>query len=103
MIRSLSTVVVTLALCACARDDSSAKLPKDAPVATSVTQDGGVRIVSVDSGVDLALVGDSISGGLSQQTLAKARQAIDTSGAKSSGFGASIERMVKSSVSSAIG
>jgi hypothetical protein len=71
--------------------------------AVSDTLGAEVRIVSADSGVDLALVRDSISGGLSQKTLATVRRSIDTATVKSSGLGASIEKMVKSSVSSAIG
>src|SRR5262249_42376789 len=60
-------------------------------------------IVSTDGGIDLALIGDSISSGLSQATLAKAKHETDTAEVKSSGFGASIEKMVKSSVQSALG
>jgi hypothetical protein len=62
-----------------------------------------VRIESADGGVDLALLRDSISGGLSQKSLATARHSIDTAAVKSTGLGASIEKLVKSSVSTAIG
>ena len=51
---------------------------------------GDVRIVSTDGGIDLALIGDSISSGLSPATLAKVAQETDTAGVKQSGFGASI-------------
>lgn len=64
---------------------------------------GDLRIVSADSGVDLALIGDSISGGLSAYALAKVRRETDTNAVTGSGFGASIEKMVKGTVQSALG
>ncbi len=64
---------------------------------------GDIRITSTDGGVDLAMIGDSISGGLSAATLAKVRQKTDTSAVTGTGLGASIEKMVKASVQSAIG
>jgi hypothetical protein len=70
---------------------------------TTPLRAGDVRIVSVDGGIDLALIGDSISSGLSQGTLRKVAQETDTMGVKGSGFSASIEKMVKNSVQSAIG
>ncbi len=64
--------------------------------------DGDVRITSVDGGVDLALIGDSISGGLSEKTLSKVRSETDTGAVKGTGFGADIEKMVKGTVQSAL-
>jgi len=64
---------------------------------------GDVRIVTTDNGVDLALIGDSISSGLSQSALAKAREQTDTAKVTSGGFAGDIEKMVKGSVQSAIG
>jgi hypothetical protein len=66
-------------------------------------QAGDVRIVTEDGGVDLALIGDTISGGLSQQTVDKVKRETDTGAVQGSGFGAEIERMVKGTVQSAIG
>ena len=66
-------------------------------------QEGDIRITSVDGGVDLALIGDSISGGLSQQTLSKVRHDTDTNAVSGSDLGASIEKMVKGTVQSALG
>ncbi|MEO7456392.1 MAG: hypothetical protein ABIY52_09025 [Gemmatimonadaceae bacterium] len=63
---------------------------------------GDVRITNRDGGVDLALIGDSISGGLSEKTLAKVRSDIDTTKVKGTGFGADIEKMVKGTVQSAL-
>jgi hypothetical protein len=64
---------------------------------------GDVRIVDVDSTVDLALVGDTITAGLSANTVAKVRRETDTSTVTGEGVGASIERMVKGTVGQAIG
>jgi hypothetical protein len=64
---------------------------------------GDVRIVTTDNGIDLALIGDSISTGLSQSALAKVRAETDTSKVSSGGFAGDIEKMVKGKVQSAIG
>ena len=74
----------------------------DTSHANAPLKDGDIRITSVDGGVDLALVGDSISGGLSRQTLDKVRHDTDTNAVSGSGFGASIEKMVKGTVQSAL-
>lgn len=65
-------------------------------------QPGDIRIASVDSGVDLALIGDTISGGLSAKTLAKVKHETDAAAVKGSGLGSEIERMVKGTVQSAL-
>ena len=64
---------------------------------------GDVRIVTTDSGIDLALIGDSISTGLSQRAVARVREETDTTKVDGGGFAAGIEKMVKGSVQSAIG
>jgi hypothetical protein len=64
---------------------------------------GDVSIVTTDNGIDLALIGDSISTGLSQSALAKVRAETDTSKVSSGGFAGDIEKMVKGKVQSAIG
>ena len=92
---------------ACRNRDEDAKLPMrltytvDAP--TTPLKEGDMRIASVDRGVDLALIGDSISGGLSEATLAKVRHDTDTNAVEGSGLSASIEKMVKGTVQSALG
>lgn len=63
---------------------------------------GDMRITSADGGVDLALVGDSISGGLSHSALAKVRRETDTNAVHGNDFGASIEKMVKGTVQTAL-
>jgi hypothetical protein len=70
---------------------------------TTPLRDGDVRIEAQDGGVDLALIGDTVSSGLSQSALAKAKHETDTASVKGGGLGSSIERMVKSSVQSALG
>jgi hypothetical protein len=94
---------------ACRHSDDEAKIPMrlsrttDTAAANAPLKEGDIRITSVDGGVDLALIGDSISGGLSQKTLAKVRNETDTNAVKGSGFGADIEKMVKGTVQSALG
>jgi len=74
---------------------------------TAISEDtlkaGDVRIVTTNGGVDLALIGDSISSGLSPEALRKVRRETDTANVTGSGFGAQIEKMVKGSVQGAIG
>jgi hypothetical protein len=74
---------------------------------TVVTNDtlaaGDIRIVTTKGGIDLALIGDSISSGLSPEALRKVKAETDTMKVTGSGFGSQIEKMVKGSVQSAIG
>ena len=98
-----------LSLASCGhRDDDEAKVPvnlsRPAPASTDAPMSpGDIRIISADSGIDLALIGDSLSGGLSAIALAKVRRETDTNAVTGSGFGASIEKMVKGTVQSALG
>jgi hypothetical protein len=74
---------------------------------TAITEDtlrtGDVRIVTTNGGIDLALIGDSISSGLSPAAIRKVRQETDTAKVTGTGFGSQIEKMVKGSVAGAIG
>ncbi|MEO8622545.1 MAG: hypothetical protein ABI625_15845 [bacterium] len=103
----LASVVVVTA--ACHHEDDEAKVPMrlsrttDTAAANAPLKEGDIRITSVDSGVDLALIGDSISGGLSQKTLAKVRRDMGTNEVQGSEFGAQIEKMVKGTVQNALG
>lgn len=102
-------VLAVVLLTACRHHDDNPD-QRDVPVHLSrradtthyVMQSGDIRIASTDSGVDLALMGDSISGGLSEKTLAQVKHDTDTSAVKGSGFGADIEKMVKGTVQSAL-
>jgi len=73
------------------------------PVPPDSLAAGDIRIVSTNGGVDLAMIGDSISTGLSPAALQKVQQETDTSKVTGTGFGASLERMVKGTVQGAIG
>jgi hypothetical protein len=64
---------------------------------------GDLRIYNADSTVDLILFGDKISAGLSPQMVAKVRRDLDTSKHADSGLGGSIAKLVKTTVSGAIG
>ena len=63
---------------------------------------GDIRIATTDSALELALIGDSLVAGFGASARAKIKDATDTSRVHGSGFGASIEKMVKSSVAGAL-
>lgn len=65
--------------------------------------EGDIRIVTADSGIDLALVGDTISTGLSPYALEKVRRETDTTTVQGTGMGASLEKLIKGKVAGAIG
>jgi hypothetical protein len=99
-------VVAALAVVACSRRDQDEDRGAGSPSETAaIMPDDGrdVRISTTGNEVDLALVGDTITSGLSEQTLAKARHETDASAVQGTGIGASIERMVKSGVQTALG
>jgi hypothetical protein len=103
----LSILVALTLLTACRHRDAEKEAGvhlsrANATAAPYVMQPGDIRIASVDGGVDLALLGDTISGGLSEKTLAEVKAKTDTSSVKSSGFSADIEKMVKGTVQSAL-
>ncbi|HEX7980336.1 MAG TPA: hypothetical protein VF461_17150, partial [Gemmatimonadaceae bacterium] len=74
---------------------------------TKITEDtlgaGDIRIVTTNGGIDLALIGDSISSGLSPEAIRKVRRETDTASVTGTGLGAQIERMVKGKVQGAVG
>ena len=79
-----------------------AKASDAAPVEETLA-DGDIRIVSTSGGIDLALIGDTISSGLSPQALREVRKETDTAAVNGTGFGAEIEKMVKGTVQGAVG
>ena len=112
MTRSVAAVLVVSLLVASAcghRDDANSFGAANGPGSTGrrdsalVLGPGDVRIVNEDSSVEMALVGQRIIVRLSDKTMAKVRRETDTMGIKDSGFGGSIERMVKRTVQSALG
>jgi hypothetical protein len=63
---------------------------------------GDIRISSQDSSFDLALIGDSIVAGLGTRVRNKVATDLDTTKVSGTGLGASIEKMVKGTVASAL-
>jgi hypothetical protein len=111
-----SSIVVAAALVAGACSSKPADRAKDeapdggvtltrtrVPAAEDSLGAGDVRIVATNGGIDLALIGDSISSGLSPAALKKVHDETDTAKVSGTGFGASIEKMVKGTVQGAIG
>ena len=75
-----------------------------APPGTSDSlAEGDIRIVTTNGGIDLALIGDSISTGLSPQALQTVRAETDTASVSGTGLGSQIEKMVKGTVQGAVG
>jgi hypothetical protein len=99
-------VAAAIATAACSRrdgDEERAAIPPSETAAVMRDDGRDVRISTTGNEVDLALVGDTITSGLSEQTLAKARHETDANAVQGTGLGASIERMVKSGVQTALG
>jgi hypothetical protein len=69
---------------------------------TRVLGAGDIRIVSIDSTMELTLAGDTIMTGLAAKALAKVKEETDTGAVSGSGFSAKLEKMIKSSVQSAL-
>jgi len=63
---------------------------------------GDIRIATTDSAVELALIGDSLVAGLGTATRNKIKTATDTNAVNGTGIGASFEKMIKSTVASAL-
>src|SRR3954469_13282892 len=63
---------------------------------------GDVLIVNADSSIELGLYGDSIVTGFGSKVMNEVRGKTDTAAVGGNGFAASIEKMVKSSVASAM-
>jgi len=80
-----------------------AMAPASAPAEEEALPQGDIRIVTTNGGVDLALLGDSISSGLSPEALRKVKEETDTAKVQGTGFGADLEKMVKGTVQGAVG
>ena len=94
-----AVLAASLLLTSCSRhrdDDERSSLSQAGAPA------GDVRIQTTSGELDMALIGDTISAGLTPDALAKVRRETDTAHVSSSGIGGSIERMVKSTVQSAV-
>jgi hypothetical protein len=66
--------------------------------ATRALGPNDIRVATTDSMLEVALIGDSVIAGLGPAAREKIKAATDTSAIAGTGFGASIERMVKSTV-----
>jgi hypothetical protein len=64
---------------------------------------GDVQIASIDSTIELAIIGDTVFTGLGKKVLDEVRQKTDTAAVAGNGFAAGIEKMVKSTVANALG
>jgi hypothetical protein len=79
------------------------RLESEAPAPVALGP-GDMRILSVDSSVELVLMGDKILAGLSPQKVAKIRTDLEkSSGKDTAGLGGSIAQIVKKTVAGAIG
>jgi hypothetical protein len=85
---------------ACGGDESDVAFAGGEPVQLS---EGDVRITSRNGAIDLMLLGDQITVGLSDSALNEIRRETDTAALESSGgVGATIEKFVKSKVQSTL-
>ncbi|MEX2179314.1 MAG: hypothetical protein WD801_11420 [Gemmatimonadaceae bacterium] len=83
--------------------DGRVTVTMDAPAVTALGP-GDMQLFNVDSTVDLILLGDQITAGLSPQTVAKVRgQLAQSAEGETTGLGGSIARMVKETVADKIG
>jgi hypothetical protein len=102
--RTLAVLAAIAALSGCRRDADRA--PEDVRLAGRDSAlslgAGDVAIVNTDSSVEMAVVGQNIVVRLSDKTMSRIRQETDTSAVRDSGIGGSIERLVKSTVRSAL-
>lgn len=63
---------------------------------------GDVQITNTDRSIELALIGDSVVAGLGERVRGEVQAATDTATVTGTGFGASIEKMVKQTVAGAL-
>jgi hypothetical protein len=63
---------------------------------------GDIRVATTDSALEVALIGDSLVAGLGAATRNKIKAATDTASVSGNGIGASLEKMIKSTVAGAL-
>jgi len=109
-----SRIAATLAaslivVVACHHDRDRDEKQRDMSEATFAPRDtarklgpGDVRIATVDSTLELALVGDSIVTGFGSKVIDKIREKTDTSDITGDGLSATIQRAVKGTVAKAM-
>ena len=97
----LGAAAITLAACGRSERKASPRIVSRDTV-TRPLAPGDVRIASVDSSIELAVIGDSVVGGFGKKVVDEIKEKTDTSAVSGSGFGASIEKLVKTSVAGAL-
>jgi hypothetical protein len=63
---------------------------------------GDIRVATIDSTLEVALIGDSVIAGLGAAARNKIKAATDTNAVSGTGIGASLEKMIKSTVAGAL-
>lgn len=86
----------------CRHRDDTRFVMRDASARTDSLGPGDMRIYNADSSVDLVLVGDRITAGLSERVLADVRRSTDSSASTDSGLGGAIATLVKKTVATAL-
>lgn len=97
----LGAAAITLAACGRHEQKASPNIVARDTIVRPLAP-GDVRIASVDSSIELAVIGDSVVGGFGRKVLDEIKEKTDTSAVTGSGFGASIEKLVKTSVAGAL-
>lgn len=99
---ALALLVATICIAACGHRDDTRFVVRDASARPDSLGPGDLRIFNEDSSVDLVLVGDRITTGLSQKVVSDVRNKTD-SGVTDSGLAGAFEKLVTRTVASAIG
>jgi hypothetical protein len=109
IIAAAAMAAAVMAVAACGRDRGDVRINGVHTNAQFVARDstrplgaGDARIVSTDSAVEVAVIGDSIVGGFGPTTRAKIQRETDTAAVQGTGFSASLEKMIKSKVAGAM-
>lgn len=96
-------LLVLTPLAACRRHDDPKVNVRGASAPAVTLGPGDVRIFNADSSVDLVLVGDTISAGLSDRTVAQVQQEASDPADADRGVAGAIAKIVKKTVASTIG
>lgn len=102
-------IAAPLIIAACDRGTTRAGSRRDRSDATFATRDtnrklgpGDIRVLNSDSSIEIAVIGDSIVTGFGPRVLSELRKSTDPASVSGGGFGANIEKMVKSAVADAL-
>jgi hypothetical protein len=102
-----ATLLVSLLTGACGRDrgtraSGSSDVKFSARDSTRILGAGDIQISSVDTTLELALVGDTVIAGLGSRVLNEIRDKTDTGAATGNDLGSKIEKIVKNTVADAM-